>query len=92
MLICCCSLAGTKACLSCPNYINAFGGHIQNEGSGFNKKVTEYYEDGKLVKRVIEDMGTTNYRIPYTTVWTGMYSVSDNVLWSQNDTTKGPEG
>ncbi len=25
MLTCCCSLAGTKACLSCNNYQNAFG-------------------------------------------------------------------
>lgn len=63
MLSCCCTLAGSQACYSCPNYLAVFGTikPVINIPNGplpaFNKKkiIREIYEDGKLKERIIEE-------------------------------------
>jgi len=60
MLVCSCSLAGTKACLSCSQYIKYYGetSYLQI-GKPFDfqraQKITEKYDkDGNLIERIIE--------------------------------------
>ena len=62
MLTCSCTLAGTQACRSCPNYIAVFGppdqwryiSSVYVEPRKRTKTITEIYEAGELVKRTIE--------------------------------------
>lgn len=60
MIVCWCSLAGTKACLNCSN--NQYNNQIENFNINpiYNpspvKKITEIYdENGKLKQRIIEN-------------------------------------
>jgi len=67
MLICNCTLAGTKACLSCPSYINELGETmIVKPYDGTITEITEvnhpsvrtitreYDNKGNLIKEIIE--------------------------------------
>ena len=57
MLACCCTLAGTAACKTCPSYVQMFGDHtVYPRFKPGLQRVTEKYEDGKLVERIIEDI------------------------------------
>mgnify|MGYP001411248134 CR=1 FL=1 len=56
-MVCCCSLAGTKACLSCPTYLNdiAFGVNKVNESYKY-RVVEKFDENGKLIERITENI------------------------------------
>ncbi len=64
MSSCCCSLAGTRACFTCPNGPNQYSPYMtypvyyQNIPQTYpspSKKITEKYDkDGKLIERIIE--------------------------------------
>lgn len=57
--MCNCTLAGTRACLNCPNYQQYFGLPQFEPMKTFfpkKKKVTEKYDkDGSLIERIIEE-------------------------------------
>jgi hypothetical protein len=48
-MVCSCSLAGTRNCLSCTNYTNDISYKKYEQ-----EKIIEKYENGKLVERIIE--------------------------------------
>ena len=59
MVSCCCSLAGTRACETCPNSPMK---SIQFVPIMQNQKIIEKYENGKLIERTIEGaIPTGNY-------------------------------
>jgi hypothetical protein len=58
-MICCCSLAGTKACLNCPNYLNDIA-QINSipfplRTSPLKRIIKEYDGKGNLIKEIIEE-------------------------------------
>lgn len=58
MMSCCCSLAGTNACLTCPNYtIQQWV--VPKEYIEVPKKtkriIEKFNEDGKLIERITEE-------------------------------------
>jgi hypothetical protein len=62
MKSCCCSLAGTKACIACTNNIDFEYGNtffitseIPSEITRYPFKITEKFnEEGKLIERITE--------------------------------------
>lgn len=60
MLVCNCTLSGTKACLTCPNYLT----HVYNFYSVEDNKITlfqkyriiEKFENGNLTERITEEI------------------------------------
>ena len=59
MLICNCSLAGTQACINCPQYSRLFDIKSEIEVKKLLKiiETTEYIDEyGKVIKRVIEEI------------------------------------
>jgi hypothetical protein len=56
MLICCCSLAGTKACLTCPQYLNQAWTAPPFSNTVKGRRVTKKYDDkGNLIEEIIEE-------------------------------------
>lgn len=60
-MVCCCSLAGTQACLNCSRYTGLFGTVPIQPMPEWRwerpvKRIIEKYgADGKLVERIIEE-------------------------------------
>lgn len=56
MLVCCCSLAGTKACLKCPQYLNHGFPAPSFDDTHRGRRVTKKYDDkGNLIEEIIEE-------------------------------------
>jgi hypothetical protein len=58
MIACCCSMAGTKACLTCPQYQNMIWPDQASIMPNIypTRKTTEKYDkDGKIIERIIEE-------------------------------------
>ena len=58
MITCCCSMAGTKACLACPQYQNMMYSDqikIYPNIIPTKKTIEKYNENGKLIERIIEE-------------------------------------
>ena len=55
MSTCCCSLAGTRACDTCPNGPSRYPYQIWP--IPIRTKIIEKYENGKLIERIIEEGG-----------------------------------
>ena len=63
MISCCCSLAGTRACDSCPN------GPSRGSSNYFpipmsGQRIIEKYQYGKLVERIVENPTLTTFTLP----------------------------
>ena len=63
MVSCCCSLAGTRACDSCPN------GPSRGSSNYFpipmsGQRIIEKYQDGKLIERIVENPTLTTFTVP----------------------------
>lgn len=54
MLICNCALAGTRACLTCPQYQNMLYEQSWQWPRPIKKITEKYDEKGKLIERIIE--------------------------------------
>lgn len=55
MKVCHCTLGGTKACLSCPNYLENFD-IFEDYRSKKVKTIEEFDKDGNLIKRTTEEL------------------------------------
>ena len=55
MTTCCCALAGTRACQSCPNNSWSVPARDWYTMPVMGQRVIEKYQDGKLIERIIEN-------------------------------------
>ena len=60
MNFCLCTLAGTRACLTCPQYIEYFGQSVSGIPFQYPLKKTEviekFDENGKLIERITREV------------------------------------
>ena len=64
MLNCCCSMAGSKACLTCPAYINELDLYVMKTYpkppvAKIHRTIEtmEYDKEGRCIKRIVEEEG-----------------------------------